>query len=299
MIPNLLPTRLPLSIVVPTTHPWPAVEDCLNILGPQCRALGAEIVIADSTGEGLPRDGGDQADCVRAIVVPGADVFTLRAHGTAAARGDIVAWTEDHCRPAPDWCRRMLEIHAQYPEVDAVGGAVVNGSTGTAMDWSNFLCTFGPFVPPLGNSRIPRVPAAANLSLKRRVIPAGPMDPGFIEFTLEPLLWNSRKVRFDDRAVVRHVQSWGWWGTPRAHFHNGRSTTGLAGMNGWRRLRRMPVCALLPFEILRTAALPLIRKQGIPLLRCLPCMAMLAVAHSAGELTGLLTGAGESPLRLE
>jgi hypothetical protein len=297
--PSLPPSAPSLSVVVPTTHPWPAAKPCLNLLFRQSGRVGAEIVVAESTGEGFSCAVEKDFPGVRTVSVPGADVFTLRAKGTEAARGAIVAWTEDHCRPAEDWCERMLGVHAAQPWADAVGGAVINGSTTCSMDWSNFLCTFGPFVPPLEN-RIPRVPVAANVSFKRRAIPAGPLETGFMEFILERRLWRNRTVHFDDRILVQHVQSWGFWGTPQAHFHNGRSTTGLVSSRSvWWRLRRLPVCLLLPLEILRTAVPPLIGKPGIPLLRCLPSMTALAVAHSVGEMAGLVCGAGKSPLRLE
>lgn len=275
---------------------------CLEILAPQCCAAGAELVLGDSTGQGLPDPAPEALRCVRRIIVPGASVFDLRARCTQAARGEIVAWTEDHCRPAPDWCRRILQAHRDQPAAHAIGGAIVNGSTSNRMDWANFLCTFAPFVPPMNLRRIGRVPAAANVSFKRRAIPQGPLASGQMELSVEAELWSRRKTGFDQRILVTHIQSWGFWGTPRAHFHNGRSTTGLraADLSAVKRLARFLVCLVLPAEILRTAIAPLIGKPGIPYLQCLPLIACLALAHSAGEFVGLLLrGAGASPLELE
>jgi hypothetical protein len=118
---------------------------------------------------------------VRLIAVAGASVFELRARGTAQAGGGIVAWTEDHCRPSADWCERTLLAHARHPEADLIGGAVINGSVDSVIDWANFLCTFAPFLPPLEHPPLGRVPVAANLSLKRRAMPPGDIGPGFIE----------------------------------------------------------------------------------------------------------------------
>lgn len=258
--------------------------------------------MGDSTGEGLPDPLPGSLEGVRCVVVYGASIFDLRAKCTEVAEGEIVAWTEDHCRPAADWCARILDAHRAQPDALAIGGAVVNGSTSSAMDWANFLCTFAPFVPPLDPPRIGRVPAAANISFKRCALPEGPLAPGQLELSLEAELWSKRKIVFDERIQVTHIQSWGFFGTPRAHFHNGRSTTGLraAGMTLAQRLGRMLVCGVLPLEILRTVLTPLLGKPKIPYLRCLPLIAGLALAHSAGEFTGLLRrGAGESPLKLE
>ena len=258
--------------------------------------------MGDSTGEGVPDPLTGSLGGVRHVVIPGASIFDLRAKCSEIARGEIVAWTEDHCRPAEDWCARILDAHRAQADALAIGGAVLNGSTASAMDWANFLCTFAPFVPPLDPPRIGRVPAAANISFKSCALPAAPIAPGRIELALEANLWSRRKIAFDERIRVTHVQSWGFWGTPRAHFHNGRSTTGLRAKNMTlvQRLARMLICGVLPFEILRTVLVPLFGKQGIPYVRCLPLIAGLALAHSAGELTGLLLGgAGASPLQLE
>ena len=291
--------QLFLSVVVATTHPWPAVRECLEILLPQCRASGAEIILGDATGRGLPTPLPDALRHVRHLIRPAASVFALRAAATAAATGTIVAWTEDHCLPASDWCRCILQSHTLRPDAAAIGGALTNGSTSTTMDWANFLCTSGPFLPPLP-ARLPRVPTAANISFKRHAIPSGPLAPGFVELILEERLWNAGLIAFDDAILVRHIQSRGWFSTAAAHFHNGRSCTGLARKHQTSRQRwkRLALCATVPYQILRSAAGSR-RKPGIPLLRCLPLMALLALAHTSGEVFGLLRGAGNSPTRLE
>ena len=294
--------RPPLSIVLAVTHPWPAARACLELLADQRLSTGAEIVVADSTGRALPDPLPDCLRGVQTVVVPGASVFELRARATEAAKGSIIAWTEDHCQPTSNWCERILQSHVERPDALVIGGAVQNGSTTTRMDWANFLCTFGPFLPPFGERPIGRMPAVANLSFKRSALPPERLRPGSVELLINPRLWACGKIQFDDSIVVRHIQSWGFWGTPVAHFHNGRSTTGLVvkQITLPRRLARLCVCFALPAEILRTAARPLIGKPKIPVLRCLPLMAGLAIAHSAGEFTGLLLkGPGDSPLRLE
>jgi hypothetical protein len=298
----LVPEQIRLSVVVATTHAWPSLKACLEILLPQCEALGVELLIADSTGEGLP-DPLPQAFCnIRHLVVPGASVFELRARATEAASGQIVAWTEDHCRPAPDWCAKICEAHARTPEACIVGGAVINGSREEFTDWASFLCTFGPFLPPFKNPPRKRAPAVANLSMKRRAIPAGPIRAGFIELICQTRLLASGRVRFDEDIQVTHVQSFGWGGTFAAHFHNGRSTTGLLAdkVCGWRRLRQMLICFVMPAEVMRTSVTPLLGTSRVPWRRHLPLMLALAVAFSAGELVGLaVKGAGRSPHLLE
>ena len=254
--------------------------------------------MGDSTGEGLPAE----IPGVRWVKAPGASVFDLRAQATGLARGQIIAWTEDHCRPAADWCERILAAHAAHPEALAVGGAVTNGSTGHLMDWANFLTTFGPFLPPLDKAKIGRVPPAANISFKRNAVPAGTIESGGIELRVERRLWSMGSIVLDDRIQVTHIQSHGITGTPKSHFHNGRSTSGLVvgHLSIRQRLKRFLICLVLPAEILRTVIVPVAGKREVPLWRCLPLIAVLAFSHALGEMAGIvLNGPGLSPQRLE
>lgn len=294
--------QTPLSVVVATTHAWPFLKPCFDLLLPQCEEIGAELLIGDSTGEGLPCPAPATRCPIRHIVLPGASVFDLRAKATGEAAGEIVAWTEDHCRPAADWCARILDAHEWYPDADIVGGAVINGSADSPMDWSNFLCTFGPVVPPIERPPKRRAPAVANLSIKRRALPPAPIRAGFIEIVCGARWLSGGKTRFDDSIKVTHVQSWGFWGTFAAHFHNGRSTTGLLAdtMPPWRRVRQMLICLAMPAEVMRTSVTPLVGKRDVPWGRHLPFMFALAVMFSAGEFAGLVgKGAGRSPQFLE
>lgn len=291
-----------LSVVLGTTHPWPAAKRCLDVLAPQCEAGNVEVVLADSTGIGLPDPSPYRPDCVRRLVVPGASIFELRARATESAAGSIVAWTEDHCQPASDFCRRILESHNDREQPELVAGAVANGAVETLMDWASFLCTFGQFVAPLDVSKIGRAPPPATISFRRSELPSGPLEAGFVELIWERQLSVERKIRYDERISLKHVQSLGFWRTPVVHFHNGRSTAGMFAKRAgaFKRLLRMAACLVLPAVILGRAVRSLVGKPGIPLLRSIPLMAMLAVSHSVGEFTGLLLGsAGNSPMKLE
>jgi hypothetical protein len=291
----------PLTVVVPTTHAWPSLKPCLDVLLPQCNALGAELLIPDATGQGLPSGLCTSGAQLRTIHVPGASVFELRARATAEARGSIVAWTEDHCIPAPDWCRHVLDAHERHPEAAAIGGAVLNGSCGCVADWANFLCTFSPFLPPITRSTT-RMPAVANVSFRRDALPEGPIRPDWIETRLLAELSAAGRLRFDDGPQVTHVQSWGFRRTFAAHFHNGRSTGGLLADALEPAVRRSRIARSYrtPYEVAFTAVRPLIGRPSIPWLRCLPMICGLAFAFTAGELAGLMTrSAGRSPHLLE
>ena len=100
------------------------------------------------------------------------DVFELRALGAAAATGEIVAMTEDHCVPAADYLAAMLAAHERHPQL-AVAGAVVNGTTDGSINRVNFLLVHARNVPP--RDSLPGsgwIPTPSNISYKRRCLPA-------------------------------------------------------------------------------------------------------------------------------
>jgi hypothetical protein len=74
-----VPTEGQLSVVIATTHPWPNSQECLEILLPQIAGVDAEILLADSSGIGLPEPVPEHLKSVRWIKAPGASVFHLRA----------------------------------------------------------------------------------------------------------------------------------------------------------------------------------------------------------------------------
>ena len=293
---------VPLSVVVATTQPWPEIRECLTRLRPQIAASDTELIVAD--GNAAPATGLPPAECqnVRRLSYPGASVFALRAAGLAAARGAIVAFTEDHCRPQPNWCARVIASHEAHPDADAVGGAILNGSTTRLIDWANFALTFAPFVPPMTATAAGRAPAIANASYKRRVLTDAPTTPGWLEFTLNERLLASGRIAFDDSLVVEHVQAHGFRGTFAAHFHNGRATTGLVadGFDGTvRRQRARQSIALLP-GLLRDTITALGASGTLTGWQraCIPLVAGLVVCHGIGTIVGLVAGPGTSPARL-
>jgi hypothetical protein len=295
---------VPLSIVVGTSDPWPAVRDCLDRLSGQAKAVGAEIILAGSGPTALPEKVKRDYPGIRCLSVPDASVFALRARGAAMARGEVVAFTENHCLVWPDWCERMLSAHAEHPDAAAIGGGVLNGSTRRLIDWANYFMTFAPFLPPFPSQRLERIPPAANLSFKRRAIPSGSLSPGSIEFVIEPRLCAERSIALDERILVEHVQSHSLWVTCTHHFHNGRTTAGLFGrvMSPEARRERMRRCRELPAQIVGMTQMALQNKQAFHhLMRAsLPFIGLLARCHAVGELAGLLSrSAGRSPNNLQ
>ncbi len=290
----------PLSVVVATSKPWPEIRATLASLLPQARALGAEVIVADGAGGGLP-DPPALPEVVR-VTERGASVFRLRALGRARARGEVVAITEDHCRVRDDWCRAIVAAHRRHPDADVIGGVVENGATGAAVDWAQFLVANGPFMPPLRPGAPRRLPGQANLSYKRRALPPDPLGRGVLETFHNESAARAGRLLVDDALVVEHVQSVGLLGSCALNFHNGRSIAGfrLSHMGGLERLVRLGGVVVLPaYMLVRTlaAVLPKRRHRGA-VLASLPFLCLFLCCHAAGEAVGYVAGPGRSPARL-
>lgn len=292
-----------LSIVIATTKPWPEIRRCLDSLHRQAQSVGAEVLVADGHGGGLPDDVGDRYPEVIWIKHPGESVFALRGIATAQARGAIVAVTEDHCEVTPHWCERLIKVHQEHPEAAAIGGAVENGATERLIDWANFFVVFGPFTAPIENGEQEDVSLQANISYKRRILPRVAPRSGMMEMLFnKQLRQQGEKLLADDRLVVYHIQSWGFLGTFAAHFHNGRSIAGfrLQRMARGERILRLAGCFILPPVLLWRTVGPVIRRGRLrrQALISLHLIVLVVICHAVGEFVGYLAGPGESPTRL-
>jgi hypothetical protein len=284
--------RVSISVILATTEPWPDLANCLSVLEPQVEAVGGEIIVGDGHGDALDARRVAATDRLSWIRAPGASVFDLRARAAQAARGEIIALTEDHCLVAPDWCAQILEAFRRNPSAMAVTGPVANGSTDKLIDWANFLHTFGAFVPPWNRQQRDRCPPAANVAYRRSAFPSGPIAPGWMELELTPDLYHRGLYYIHDAITVTHVQSHGFWKTLQAHFDNGRSTTGLHPMSLSARQ--------LPWRLFRTTMRVIGGDERLkPIVRAsTPFIFLLSCCHALGEVVGIMAGPGRSPARL-
>ena len=288
---SVMSGRLPLSVILATIEPWPDLANCLEVLEPQVEAVGGEIIVGDGHGAALEatKAVSDRLSWVR---IPGASVFELRARAATQARGEIIAFTEDHCLVGAHWCREILEAFSRHPEAQAVTGPVVNGSVEQSIDRANYLHNFASSVPPVNTAQRSRCPPPANVAFRSIALGSGPFSAGRIEFEISPRLFRDGLFHVHDAMTVTHVQSFGFLHTLRAHFDNGRSTTGLHRVALSRRQ--------LPWNLLRGAWQSMsLEVRSSPQARAsLPLMFLLSCCHAAGEVAGILAGPGGSPARL-
>lgn len=286
-----------LSVVLAATHDSDVLHEAAARHRSALERIGGELLIADGSDEGLPPELG------AVLHIPGADVFTLRAAALQIAGGELIATTEDHTLPEPDWHSAIVRAHRERPDALAIGGAVTNGSRASMTDRANFLMTFGMFLPPLPERHPDRVCPPVNVSFKRAAFDGREFLPGAVELEIAPEIYRDGSMLLDDRIVLAHVQPVSIARAHATHFHNGRSTAGLPRRTRSRRheLNKAARTLFLPFRLISAVVRSSWHKPGYrrDLVGSAPMIVSLAFAHAAGEIAGTLAGPGGSPKNLD
>ena len=119
-----------ISVVIPAFERVAALADCVQALASQTLpASQFEVIVCDDGSRVPVRDSlaptlralGDRLQ-VRVIRQDNDGPATARNRGAAAARGRYLAFTDDDCRPEPEWLERLLRHFATQPEVLVGGG---------------------------------------------------------------------------------------------------------------------------------------------------------------------------------
>jgi hypothetical protein len=305
-----------ISVVVAPIHSGAALSGALAALDAQVGAPAFEVIVpVDASVAGL---GALKArfPSVRFIDVEGTAALAKsdhmgvkheaidrrRAAGLAATRAPIIALTEEHARPDPDWCARLAALHADLPHA-VIGGAIENAN-GRVINHALFLADAGRYQNPL-----PPGPAAfvsdTNVSYKRAAL--------FAIADVWSELYNETRVH--DTLRQRGHTTW-LSPEPVVRIDRGPITAAYALHEAfaWSRLyagRRTRAAAidarlvlalasplLAPVLLLRQAKVARTRGRLGPFIRCLPFLVLVDLARTAGEWVGYVTGR-EAPLRAD
>jgi len=283
------------------------LSQCLTALQPQADALGAEVIVPhDSTledEEALRR----AFPAVRFEELPGIRTpAELRSSGAAMSSGDVVAFLEGHCRPAPDWCRRVLESHAATHA--AVGGPIEKGlpdggGNDTALNWSVYLADYSRYMLPLPEGATHAL-SDCNVSYKRSALDATRehwmtefhenVVNGALRQSGATLWFNPAMKVFEQRRLTMSAAM-------RDRFSFGRlfGSTRVPGVALPRRLAWSAAAIVMPPLLVARVVgnLQRRRRHRDQLLRCLPSLAMISAAWMAGEAVGYLTGTAGNALK--
>jgi GT2 family glycosyltransferase len=267
------------SVVVPTHERPDALRGCLESLAALDYPRGRyEVVVVDDGGR-TPLD---------AVVEPARERLQVelvaqsrggpaaaRNAGVARAGGELIAFTDDDCRPRPDWLCRLAERFRAAPE-EATGGRTVNAlgrnpfsrAAQLVIDVGYRQNNEGPDSRRWFTTNNLAVPAAGFRAV-------GGFDPSFR--TAEDRDFCSRwtahglRMSYEPRAVVEHAHDLTLAGFTRVHFDYGR---GSFRYHRKQRRRGHPVAVEPSFYVTLTREA---RRAGL-----LPPLLLWHVAHTAG-----------------
>jgi hypothetical protein len=267
---------------------------CLRALRQQHFKPAEILVPCDSTLADVAALQTEFAD-VRFIQVPGTHTYAeLRSLGFREARGDLIALTEDHCSPDPEWCATIVELHRG--DVAAVGGSVDKSGPDTMLNWGIYLSDFGRYMNPVKEG-----PAGyltdCNVSYKRSVLePIRDLwAEQFHETTVNwTLSGQGRTLWLSPRVVVRQQRSLSWGYALKERYEFGRlfASTRVAGAGFGRRLFYAGASAVLPMILLGRVVKNVAQKRRElgNFVRALPAILLLNFVWAWGEVVGYATG---------
>ncbi len=218
-----------------------------------------------------------------------------RAAGVRAARGQIVAFAEDHCLPHPAWAEAILDRHREA--WSGVGPVFRNGNPGNPVSRANFLIEYGDWAAPHPGGEIDHIPGHNSTYKRDALLEYGANLDSVLE-SESPMQWEmrSRGHRFflEPRARVHHWNFSQLGSSLRLRFWGGRLFAANRART-WGRARRglyalaSPLIPVLRLRRLLRAARRMEtdgNRDGTLL------VAVLLLLDGLGELAGYALGRG-------
>lgn len=295
---------LQLSVVIPSRGTTLELGACLEVLAHQQGDVRAEVIVVECGGVSARDFAAARYPDVRVLSFPERlTIPALRALGIAHSRGELVAITEDHCIPAPDWYEQIVAAH-RAPHA-AIGGGVENASTRRLVDWAVFLCEYHRHVHPVPAGQNVTIPGM-NVAYKRDALAQVQdlLDAGRWETFLHArLLELGRTTYSEPKLLVYHRKSFTFGEFLAQRFHYARAYAGMR-IEGASLARRAVFTAgslALPPLILSRIGRCLFerRRHRLIFALTLPLLSAFALSWTAGEFLGYLAGPGDSLLKVE
>ena len=217
------------TVIVPSYQRPRQLEGCLAALVAQDHPDFEVIVVDDGSPEPLAGICARFAPRVRCIRQENTGPAQARNRGAEAASAGLIAFTDDDCRPEPDWLRRLQEAHGGLPD-RLVGGHVVNDLPDDPYaSASQAICDYLYDHFGAAEGRMPWFTGNNIACLRERFFALGGFDPVFRRAAAEDrdfgMRWRDRggALVFAPEARVRHrhASSLGHFLRHHAHYGNG------------------------------------------------------------------------------
>jgi hypothetical protein len=299
------PSRPDMSVILITPDRYETIRRVVQALGQQTVMEKLEIVIVGPSREQLkvPESDFERFAGYQVLEVKDMTSTSLaRAEGIKAARGSVIAMTEDHCFPAPEWAEALIDRHKE--QWTGVGTVFLNANPRTAVSWANFLIEYGDWADPVPPGPTNHIPGH-NSSYKRDALLEYGSELGDVLEAESPMQWDmmNRGHAFcmEPRAKMFHQNFSVFGGSIPLRFNGGRLFAANRA-HGWSFMRRLSYCLLSPL-------IPLVRVgrilqaanrvgQSKLALRVFPTLCIMLVFDGLGEMLGYIAGSGSAMQRL-
>jgi glycosyltransferase involved in cell wall biosynthesis len=124
--PPATPDERPfVSVIVPVKDGLELLRQCVEALLDQDYPADRYQVLIVDNGSAVSPEGQLPSDPrVTVLSEPTPGSYRARNAALAVATGEILAFTDADCRPAPDWVSQAVRYLVDHPEVDMIGGQV-------------------------------------------------------------------------------------------------------------------------------------------------------------------------------
>lgn len=300
MVPE--PSAAPLlSAIVIIPESFEGVRKLIQALRAQTVLAQIELVmlVQDPANARIDESALQGFHSTQQVTLPKLSHATAGAEGIRRAHAPIVAMTEDHAFPAPNWAERLIAAH--QGDYAAVGPAMLSGNPDSYVSEVDFFLGYGPWAAPVDSGERKTL-MGHNSSYKRDVLlKYGPLLDEMLlaEYIMhEDLVAQGKRLWLEGGTELKHYNYERVRGFSGSVFYQGRVFAALRS-RAWSPWRRLIYGVLSP-------AIPLVRFVRVhrDVARVRGALAnnpkFLAVllyglgVDGAGQFMGYLFGAGDT-----
>ncbi len=266
----------------------------------------AEVLLYDTAGDRFRPPAGSNHPAVRRQAAQNAAPLNeLRAKAVEAARGEVVAFVEQHVVVVPGWLETVIRgMRAGHA---GVGGAPGSLNPGAGLSDILALINFG-FFRPVAPARACSLLPANNSAYRRDVLLSfGDELPALLasEMLLDAkIVERGNTLWLDPGAKFLHLNEETLPGGARGYYYwnliFGENRARVSHWSGWRKLVQGLATPVIPFIRYRKYMLHLWRddRQSVPLLlRYTSVFLYIQLAAALGIAIGAWFGAGDAEMK--